>query len=84
MTQQQATRLDAPGRVSPDAASVRPSLELSVIEELVWCVLAGVSYIGLSIWHKFLLNWIIGPLWLVGVMLVGPALTAALGRRRRR
>jgi hypothetical protein len=26
---------------------------------------AAVSYISLSIWHKWLLDWIVGPLWLV-------------------
>lgn len=30
---------------------------------MVWYGLAGVSYVGLSIFHKFLLNWLIGPLW---------------------
>jgi len=26
---------------------------------------AAISYIGLSIWNKWLLDWIVGPVWLV-------------------
>jgi hypothetical protein len=26
---------------------------------------AAISYIGLSMYHKWLLDWIVGPLWLV-------------------
>ena len=36
--------------------------------------MAFVSYVTLSIWHKFLLNWIIGPLWLVAFAWIGPAI----------
>jgi len=35
---------------------------------------AAVSYIGLSIYNKWLLDWIIGPLWLVGFVWGLPAL----------
>ena len=38
-----------------------------------------------SIWHKFLLNWFVGPFWLVAVVIVGPAIWDRLrgwGRRR--
>ena len=42
-------------------------------EEWFWYLLAGVTYVGLGIYHKFLLNWIVGPLWLVAVVVIGPA-----------
>jgi hypothetical protein len=35
---------------------------------------AAVSYIGLSIYNKWLLDWIIGPLWLVAWVWGVPAL----------
>jgi hypothetical protein len=35
---------------------------------------AAVSYIGLSIYHKWLLDWIIGPCWLVAWVWGVPAL----------
>ena len=54
-------------------------------EEWVWYLLAGASYITLAIWHKWLLNWFIGPVWLVVIIVVGPWVTdrvrAALGGR---
>ncbi len=28
-------------------------------------VLAGATYVVLGVFHKFLLNWVIGPVWLV-------------------
>jgi energy-converting hydrogenase Eha subunit G len=43
-------------------------------ETAFWYGLAGVSYVALSIFHKFLLNWFIGPLWLVAVVWLGPLL----------
>jgi len=33
--------------------------------ELVLYLLAGASYVGLGIFNKWLLNWVIGPIWLV-------------------
>jgi len=35
---------------------------------------AAVSYIGLSIWNKWLLDWIVGPFWLVAWVWGLPAL----------
>lgn len=40
--------------------------------ELGLYVLAGVSYIVLGVFHKWLLNWIIGPVWLVTWIWVVP------------
>ncbi len=51
-------------------------------ETAFWYGLAGVSYVGLSIFHKFLLNWLIGPLWLVAFVWLGPALVDRVRRRR--
>lgn len=60
-----------PGDAAPDHIGAR---RLSTRETWVWYTLAFVSYVTLSIWHKFLLNWIIGPLWLVAFAWLGPAI----------
>jgi hypothetical protein len=69
------------------ATDHRGSRRLGPLEQWIWYVVAGVSYVGLSIFHKWLLNWIVGPLWLVTVVVVGPWLTdqirAFFGRRSR-
>ena len=41
-----------------------------------WYLAAAVSYTLLGIWHKWLLNWWTGPLWLVAFVVAGPALSA--------
>ena len=57
---------------------------LTRIESALWYGLAGASYVGLSVHHKFLLNWFIGPLWLVAFVVFGPALWDRLRWRFRR
>lgn len=42
--------------------------------ELALYVVAGASYIGLGIFHKFLLNWVIGPIWLIAAVWLVPVL----------
>ena len=42
------------------------------IDDGFWYVVAGVSYIALGISHKWLLNWFIGPVWLVAMVVIGP------------
>lgn len=73
--------------VSPPEGSGRatgPSgRRLTGWEEWFWYLAAAVSYIVLGIFHKFLLNWIVGPLWLVAVVVVGPAVWDRLRRRDR-
>jgi hypothetical protein len=56
---------------------------LSAGESWVWYLVAGGTYIGFSIFHKFLLNWIVGPIWLVAVLWFGPILADRLAGRRR-
>ena len=59
---------------------------LGPVEEWVWYFAAGISYIVLGIWHKWLLNWFVGPVWLVVFLVVGPWITdrvrASLGAKR--
>ena len=50
--------------------------------ELALYVSAGATYIGVAMFHKFLLNWILGPLWLVAWVLLVPALIDGVRRRR--
>lgn len=58
----------------------RGSPRLTGRAEWVWYVAAAGSYIALGMFHKFLLNWFVGPLWLVVVIVAGPA----IGHRFRR
>jgi hypothetical protein len=51
----------------------RGSRRLAGKEEWFWYLAAGISYIAVSMFHKGLLNWFVGPLWLVAVVVVGPA-----------
>jgi len=57
----------------PSDLDFRGSRRLAGQEEWFWYVVAAVSYILLGIWHKFLLNWFVGPMWLVAVVVIGPA-----------
>jgi hypothetical protein len=52
--------------------------------EVALYVLAAVTYVGLGMFHKFLLNWIIGPVWLVSVVWFVPSLVEAVRRRSDR
>jgi hypothetical protein len=55
---------------------------LSITETAVWYGIAFVTYVAASIFEKGLLNWIVGPLWLVGVVVYGPrAYDRVRGRR---
>ena len=55
--------------------------------EWFWYVTAAIGYVAFGIWHKWLLNWFIGPLWLVTVVCLGPATVdralAVFARRHR-
>lgn len=62
-----------------DLTDFRGSRRLVGLEEWLWYLAAGVSYIMLGIWHKWLLNWFVGPVWLVGIVVVGPWLSDRLG-----
>jgi hypothetical protein len=53
---------------------VRGKRRLTGREEWFWYLAAAISYILLGIWHKFLLNWFVGPVWLVAFVVIGPAL----------
>jgi len=45
-------------------------------------VLAGVSYVVLGMFNKWLLNWIIGPIWLVAWIWLAPVLIDRFRARR--
>lgn len=47
-----------------------------------WYLAAGASYVVLGVYHKWLLNWIIGPVWLIAVVWLGPPLLDRLRGRR--
>ena len=49
----------------------RVSRRLTGKEEWFWYLVAAVSYITVSMFHKGLLNLFVGPLWLVAVVVVG-------------
>jgi len=74
------------GSVDPAELDFRGSRRLTGKEEWFWYLLAAVTYIVLGIWHKWLLNWFVGPAWLVAIVVIGPWLTDRIGitgRRRR-
>ncbi len=66
-----------PPLAAPTGRPGDPAWYTRRIELLVY-VLAGVSYVALGVFHKFLLNWIIGPVWLVTVVWAAPALVDRL------
>ena len=67
----------------PSDLDFRGSRRLAGKEEWFWYVVAAVSYILLGIWHKFLLNWFVGPVWLVAVVVIGPAVWDRIRGLRR-
>ena len=74
-----------PGVSDPDVApDFRGSRRLVGAEEWFWYLAAAISYILLGIWHKWLLNWFVGPVWLVAFIVIGPWLTDRVGITNRR
>lgn len=69
-----------PGDEDRDA---RGAIRLTGWTEWGWYLVAAVSYIGVGIFHKFLLNWFVGPAWLVAVVVIGPAMVERSRGRRR-
>ena len=59
----------------------RGSRRLGRREEVFWYVVAAVSYVALGVYHKWLLNWIVGPAWLVATVTIGPAIFDRIRRR---
>jgi hypothetical protein len=55
-------------------------------ETAFWYAFAGVTYVVASLWQKGLLNWFVGPAWLVACVWFGPLVVDAarsrIGRRR--
>lgn len=49
--------------------------------ELVLYVLAAATYIGFGVFHKWLLNWVVGPLWLVTWIWAVPVLVDRVRRQ---
>ena len=48
----------------------------------MWYLVAAVTYVGASLAEKALLNWFVGPIWLVAVVTVGPLAVDRVRRRR--
>jgi hypothetical protein len=67
------------GDPSVSPSDFRGSRRLVGKEEWFWYLLAAISYISLGIWHKWLLNWFVGPVWLVTIIVVGPWVTDRIG-----
>jgi hypothetical protein len=68
--------------VSPERASDPLSAPTGRVGDPAWYtrrfelglyVLAGTTYVVLGVFNKWLLNWIIGPIWLVGWIWAAPA-----------
>jgi hypothetical protein len=80
-----ATSSDGPPELAegPPELDFRGSRRLTGAEEWIWYLVAGISYITLGIWHKWLLNWFIGPVWLIAIVVIGPWLTDRLHLTKR-
>jgi len=61
-----------------DTEIARADRRLTGALEWFWYVVAAVSYILAGIWNKWLLNWLLGPIWLVAVICLGPPLASWL------
>ncbi len=48
----------------------------------MWYLVAAISYVGASLVEKSLLNWLVGPAWLVAVITLGPLAADRVLRRR--
>jgi len=59
-----------------------PSGRLNRAETVAWYGVAAVTYVGAAVFEKGLLNWLIGPAWLVAVVTFGPPAVDRLRRRR--
>ena len=73
-----------PPDVPPDPRHPRDDAATRLVQrrvELALYLAAGVTYVGFGMFHKFLLNWIIGPVWLVAWVWLVPALIEAVRRR---
>ena len=64
---------------------MRTTEELATIDrrltgatEWFWYIVAAVSYIAFGIWNRWLLNWLLGPIWLVAVICLGPPLATGI------
>jgi hypothetical protein len=60
------------------------SRRLTGREEWFWYLFAAVTYIACGIWQKFLLNWFVGPAWLVAFVVFGPLVWDRIRGARRR
>lgn len=76
---------------SPDPSGPPPSVPTGRRDDPAWYtrrveltlyVLAGVSYVVLGVFNKWLLNWIIGPIWLVAWVWCAPVLIDRFRARR--
>jgi hypothetical protein len=65
---------DTSGRDADPSGAEAPERRLTGGETAFWYGLAGATYIGASLLEKSLLNWFVGPLWLVVVVCAGPVL----------
>lgn len=70
-----------PAATVDDGRVPEGSGRLTGAAEWFWYVGAAVGYVTFGIWHKWLLNWFLGPLWLVVVVVAGPAVVDRISGR---
>jgi protein-S-isoprenylcysteine O-methyltransferase Ste14 len=78
-----STATTEPPSGTPGTTDHRRRRRLGHLEQWIWYLVAAVTYIGLGVFHKFLFNWFVGPIWLIAVVVLGPALWDWLRRRAR-
>jgi hypothetical protein len=75
---------DIPGDAAGDTSNGSPTAlapvdhlghrRLGNAESWWWYGVAFVSYVVLGVWHKWLLNWFVGPAWVLATVWFGPML----------
>ena len=69
-----AADVPAEGRPALSATDHLGHRRLSTAESWWWYGVAFVSYVVLGVWHKWLLNWFVGPAWVLAIVWFGPML----------
>ncbi len=79
MTERSGATPPAPG--SEPLGTTRSTTVVPKWVDVLLYAAAAVTYVGLAIYNKWLLDWIVGPLWLVAWVWGVPALYNLVRRR---
>jgi len=80
MTEPSPPASSAPGSPSNSGIATKPGQPSKLVDFLLYAG-AAISYIALAIYNKWLLDWIVGPFWLVAWVWGLPALVKLVRRQ---